>query len=93
MITIKQLIDKLQVLADNLESGQDTPILSVEYAFVMGGVQVHIGNLNPDCILFQQNLDKQDLIFIEPGITSGVVLGFIPKYEIKEDTKTEVITT
>lgn len=92
-MTVKQLIDKLQVFADNLEDGLDTPVLNVEYAFVMGGVQVHISNLDPNSITCQKDLDKQDLIFVEPGITHGIVLGFIPQYEIKDNKETEIEST
>lgn len=79
MTTIKNLIDKLQVLADNLENGLETPVLDVNYAFVQGGVQVHVTKLDLNNVLYHSDLTN--LVFVEPGVESGVVLSFIPTYE------------
>lgn len=86
MTTIKQLIDKLQTLADNLESGENTPVVDVNYAFVQGEVQIHISELNLHNVLYHSDLTN--LVFVEPGAESGIALSYVP-HEIKERPKTE----
>lgn len=89
MTTIKQLIDKLTILADNLELGDQTPVLDVNYAFVQGGVQVHVTELNLHNVLYQSDTTK--FVFVEPGAESGITLSYLPhEPEIKKDSASEV---
>lgn len=82
MPTIKQVIDKLQLLAENLDKGLDTPVLITVNAFVQGGVQVHIIDLNLNDVNYESTLEQ----FRGTEQTSGIVIGFIPK--IYEENKT-----
>jgi hypothetical protein len=75
MTTIKQVIEKLQTLADNLELGVETPVLIPVNAFVQGGVQVHIIDLDLNDVNYEPTLEQ----YRGTEQTSGIVIGFIPK--------------
>ena len=83
MTTIKQVIEKLQTIAENLDKGLDTAILIPVNAFVQGGVQVHIIDLDLNDINYESSLDQ--LIYRGTEQISGVVIGFIPKIYNKDD--------
>lgn len=83
MTTIKQVIEKLQTMAENLDKGLDTAILIPVNAFVQGGVQTHIIDLDLNDVNYESSLDQ--LIYRGTEQTSGVVIGFIPKIYNKDD--------
>lgn len=77
---ISQLIDRLLVLKDNQG---DVDILIVEHGFAQGAVQTYIRNMEEWDLAFESNLQNKDLVFPEPGLESGIVIGIIPQYVTK----------
>lgn len=81
-MTLATLIERLKVLQENLS--EDVNVLLVEHGFSQGAVQVFTRELVDQDVKFEQGLSEKDLIYSE--IDSGVVIGFIPKYEEKRNT-------
>lgn len=79
-MTIDQLIDKLNVFKENLEDGGNTPLLIVEHGFAQNAVQSYVRLLEDYDIAFEQDLQLKDLVYPEPGLESGLVIGIVPKY-------------
>lgn len=79
-MNINQLIEKLQILKQNLERKGKTEVLLVEHAFVQGAIESHIRSIGDWDIMFEQNLQNRDLVYIEGKIEEGVIIGIIPKY-------------
>lgn len=79
-MTIDQLIDKLNVFKENLEDGGNIPLLIVEHGFAQNAVQSYVRLLEDYDIAFEQDLQLKDLVYPEPGLESGLVIGIIPKY-------------
>lgn len=85
-MNLDTLIERLQIIKEN--QGGDKEVFVTEHAFTQGAVECYVRKVIDIDIQYESNIDNRPVFLENDEIKSGVVIGFMPKYEEKkEDTQ------
>lgn len=85
-MNLDQLIERLQIIKEN--QGGDKDVFLTEHGFSQGATQCYVRKIIDIDIQYEPNINNRPVFLENDEIKSGIVIGFMPKYEEKkEDTE------
>jgi hypothetical protein len=85
---LDRLIEQLQELKQqHFETEEKIEVYIAEHGFSLGAIQVYLRDMHETDIKYKTSIQDLHLVYPEPHIKKGIIIGVVPEYETKQEFK------